>query len=108
MIDWSRVKELKDEVGQEDFMEVAEMFLEEVDEVVERLQANPNPDCLKDDMHFLKGSALNLGFAEMGVFCQKSEQAATTGDIDGIDIAELVKIYVASKEIFETSEAQAA
>ncbi len=108
MIDWSRVEELKDEVGQEDFVEVAEMFLEEVDEVVARLQTSPNPDSLKDDMHFLKGSALNLGFAEMGVFCQKSEQAATTGDLDSINIAELVKIYSASKEIFETAGAQAA
>lgn len=108
MIDWSRVEELKDEVGQEDFLEVAEMFLEEVDEVVERLQTNPDPSSLKDDMHFLKGSALNLGFSAMGVFCQKSEQAATIGDIDSIDIAELVKIYTASKEIFETSGAQAA
>jgi len=108
MIDWSRVEELKDEVGQEDFLEVAEMFLEEVDEVVERLQANPNPASLKDDMHFLKGSALNLGFSEMGVFCQRSEQAATVGDTFIIYFAEILYIYTASKEIFENSDAQAA
>jgi len=108
MIDWSRVEELKDEVGQEDFVEVAEMFLEEVDEVVDRLVSRPNPSSLKDDMHFLKGSALNLGFSEMGLFCQKSEQAAAAGDASSIDIDELVRIYTTSKEVFETSASQAA
>ena len=33
MISWERVNELRDEVGQEDFLEVVEIFLEEVDEV---------------------------------------------------------------------------
>ena len=35
MIDWSRVNELRDEVGAEDFEEVVELFLEEVEEVIE-------------------------------------------------------------------------
>ena len=30
MIDWPRVKELKDEIGAEDFGEVVDLFLEEV------------------------------------------------------------------------------
>lgn len=108
MIDWSRVEELKDEVGEEDFVEVADMFLEEVDEVVARLQSAPDPATLKDDMHFLKGSALNLGFADMGRFCQESEQSATEGNTGSIDIAKLIAIYRASKDIFAQAGANAA
>ena len=34
MIDWSRVSELREEVGEEDFAEVVELFLDEVDGVI--------------------------------------------------------------------------
>ena len=34
MIDWARVSELRDEVGEGDFDEVVELFLEEVDEAI--------------------------------------------------------------------------
>ena len=37
MIDWARVSELRDEVGAEDFDEVVELFLEEVDEAIAAL-----------------------------------------------------------------------
>ena len=35
MIDWKRVRELRDEIGEEDFSEVVDLFLEEVEEVGE-------------------------------------------------------------------------
>ena len=38
MIDWARVSELRDEVGAEDFDEVVELFLEEVDEAIAALR----------------------------------------------------------------------
>ena len=31
MIDWTKVTELREEIGDEDFQEVVELFLEEVD-----------------------------------------------------------------------------
>ena len=44
MIDWTRVDELRNEVGNDDFLEVAELFLEEVDEVISRLTDAPAED----------------------------------------------------------------
>ena len=38
MIDWARVSERRDEVGEEDFDEVVELFLEEVDEAIAALR----------------------------------------------------------------------
>ena len=38
MIDWARVSELRHEVGAEDFDEVVELFLEEVDEAIAALR----------------------------------------------------------------------
>ena len=37
MIDWERVRELRSEIGADDFAEVVEMFLSEADEAVTRL-----------------------------------------------------------------------
>ena len=34
MIDWERVRELRSEIGADDFAEVVEMFLSEADEAV--------------------------------------------------------------------------
>ena len=36
MIDWERVAELKDEVGDDDFAEIADLFLAEVEEQLAR------------------------------------------------------------------------
>ena len=40
MIDWTRVQQLKDEIGASDFEEIVVLFLEEVEEVVERLKTS--------------------------------------------------------------------
>ena len=99
MIDWDRVYELRGEVGEEDFGEVIELFLEEVDEVMTRLSAEGS-DNLEEDLHFLKGSALNLGFAEFGTLCQAGEKAAASGQGDTVDLAQVISAYHASRSDF--------
>ncbi|WP_442970022.1 hypothetical protein [Roseovarius sp. ZX-A-9] len=43
MIDWSRVAELRSEIGAEDFDEVVELFLEEVEAEISVLRAGCPP-----------------------------------------------------------------
>jgi len=62
MIDWNRVDELRTEVGPEDFIEVVDLFLEEVDEIIDRFRNGAQEENLEETLHFLKGSALNIGF----------------------------------------------
>ena len=100
MIDWSRVDELRDEIGAEDFAEVVELFLEEVDEIVERLTQAPDPARYREDMHFLKGSALNLGFRTFATHCADGEQMAAAGDCGTIDLGTVLDSYRASKAEF--------
>lgn len=38
MINWDRVAELREEVGVDDFAEIIELFLEEVDAIIELLR----------------------------------------------------------------------
>ncbi len=100
MIDWNRVTELKDEIGEDDFAIVAEMFLEEVEEVIGRLKANPKPALFEQDMHFLKSSALNLGFKALTALCAVGEREAAAGNFEAVPLAPLFKTYDASKAEF--------
>lgn len=63
MIDWDRVTDLHDEVGAEDFEMIVGLFEEEVGEVIARLRADPAVERMEEDLHFLRGSALNLGLS---------------------------------------------
>lgn len=100
MISWSRVAELKEEIGEEDFAEVAEMFLEEVDEVIERLRKSPDPGLYEQDLHFLKSSSLNLGFEELSRLCGEGERMAAQGNPDAVELGPVFETYSASKEVF--------
>lgn len=97
MISWERVDELREEIGPEDFDEVIEIFLEEVDAAVEKLQASGGTTDLEGTMHFLKGSALNIGFDEMSRLCQAGETAASRGQNDSIDVRDVIQSYDRAK-----------
>lgn len=99
MIDWGRVIELRDEVGADEFEPVLELFIDEVEEVVMRLSKD-DPERLERDMHFLKGSAWNLGFADFGALCQQGETLASKGRHDQVSLEDLVGCYSTSKQIF--------
>ena len=102
MIDWTRVRELKDEIGEEDFAEVAEMFIGEVEEVIDRLKTAPDPARYEEDLHFIKSSALNLGFSDLSALCQNGERLAASGDSASVDLAPVFASYAASKTAFLT------
>lgn len=107
MINWDRVAELKEEVGVEDFDEVIELFLDEVDSVVDRLAAAPELSKLEEDLHFIKGSALNLGFDHLGQLCQTGEKMAASGQGAEVNVDEIIKTYRASMHEFNKETAAA-
>ncbi|MBN2741459.1 MAG: Hpt domain-containing protein [Rhodobacteraceae bacterium] len=100
MIDWERVAELRSEIGADGFAEVVELFLDEVEAVVMALGQKPGK--LEDEMHFLKGSALNLGFRDFGAQCQKGERLAASGHARDVNLDEILNCYGASKAQFMT------
>lgn len=100
MIDWKQVKALQNDVGQESFPDIVEIFIEEVEEVITRLRSSPDPATLGDDLHFLKGSALNLGFSEFSGMCEIGETASAKGAADDVDVSALINSYHQSKTMF--------
>ncbi|MEX0338864.1 MAG: Hpt domain-containing protein [Arenibacterium sp.] len=101
MINWGRVKELKQEVGEEDFGEVVEMFMEEVDEVLTPMRRGENdPLTLESDLHFLKGCALNIGFDGFSDLCHDGEKRAATGQGGSVSITRVIEVFDRSKDAF--------
>jgi HPt (histidine-containing phosphotransfer) domain-containing protein len=106
MIDWDRVKELRNEIGADDFAEVVEMFLEEADEAIARLPTNVTAKALESDLHYLKGAALNLGFVALSGLCQEGERRAAAGSTD-VNLNAVCQVYADSKLAFEAGLDQA-
>ena len=101
MINWEQVKELESEIGAEDFGDIVEIFIEEVDEAVSALDgATLDGDELASAMHFLKGSSANLGFAVLAAYCSDGEVKAKSGDGADVDLAHVVTLYNDSKAQF--------
>ncbi|MDO8881436.1 MAG: Hpt domain-containing protein [Pseudotabrizicola sp.] len=99
MIDWGRVQELQTEIGPDCFGEIVALFLEEADDVISRLRALADARSLENDLHFLKGSALNLGFSDLARICQNGEREAASGSVD-VAIETVIEIYQKSRSAF--------
>lgn len=99
MIDWNRVRSLRDDIGAEEFDEIVEIFLEEIDETVVDLEKTPQGE-LEHRLHFLKNGALNLGFHILSDLCLRGEKAAAAGNTSTIDIPEIVKAYWTARSSF--------
>lgn len=86
MIDWNRLNALRDDIGKEDFADVALLFVSEIEEKLTSLQADPKA-MTADDFHFLRGSAVNLGLTSLAEACTHAEAACNAGiapDIAGV------------------------
>lgn len=91
MIDQSRLDELRAEIGSEDLAEVIGMFCEEVEEALSKLGGTSAEDTV-NHLHFLKGSALNIGLTSVSDLCRSEElrlrqDPTAQPDIDAIKSA---------------------
>ncbi|WP_136443355.1 Hpt domain-containing protein [Pacificoceanicola onchidii] len=103
MIDWARVGELREEIGPEDFGEVLELFLMEVEGAIDLLDgAQGDPVVTEEQMHFLKGASLNLGFADLAALCETGERAAAAGDANAVPFGKVRATFDQSKAAFLT------
>jgi len=100
MINWARVNELKCDIGEENIGEIVEIFLEEVEGVLDELRQGPDRTKVKCAAHFLKGSALNLGFERLGAVCSKGESLNKEKAETDTLVADILSVYEASKSEF--------
>jgi len=100
MINWARAHELEEDFGKEGLGEVVDLFLSEVEEALGRLAATQDAATLEDNLHFLKGSALNLGFDAVGALCVAREDAVSAAAGGAFVVGPLKEMYQASRAEF--------
>lgn len=100
MIDWDRVGELKEEVGADAFGEVVEIFLDEMDEAIAALPDQNGADALSEALHFLKGSALNIGFSGLAALCVAGEETCRAGQADTVNTHDIADGYADARKVF--------
>ena len=96
MINRARIQELKEEVGEDDLIEVIELFCEEVEEVLKALDSTTQGE-MPGQLHFLKGSAMNIGLDAVSELCKAEELRLRTDPNAPADIAAIRSAYAASK-----------
>lgn len=94
MIDWSRIEELREEVGEEDFEEIAVLFLSEIQDAVQDLPGITDRQARSEAFHGMKGSAMNLGFGDFAALCAKGE--ADPDLVDTLHLAETLNQSLAA------------
>ncbi len=93
LIDWDQVRNLREEIGPEAFDQVVDLFLAEVGAALDSFDADADAPALRASLHALKGSCLNLGFAEMAKLCKRWEMAASLGETAHVDLPRLRVLY---------------
>lgn len=92
MIDWTKLAELRADIGGEDFDEVIALFLGDTDAAVAALAETPG---LGARLHYLKGSAATVGLAGFARLCEAGEDAAARGR--AVDLFALRACYARSR-----------
>jgi HPt (histidine-containing phosphotransfer) domain-containing protein len=78
----------------------------EVEDALTRLDgASDDLAQMQELLHFLKGSALNLGFRQVCDMCSKGEVDAGNGSLT-VDAAALKALYSKSRTVFEAEYKQ--
>ena len=98
MIDWTRVLTLHDEVGADEFRPLVELFLDEIEGVMMSIDA-ADPPRFEEKLHFLKGSAWNMGLRALGALCELWETLVIRGGGDSLDVGQLFDCYGQSKQL---------
>lgn len=99
MINWTRVDEVRADMG-DAFGDLVEAFLDEMDEGMRHINQSATPAILAAALHFLKGAALNLGFASFADLCARGESLANAGKAPAFDAAALRQCYTLSRAAF--------
>lgn len=98
MIDWTRIDDLKHELGEDDFEEVFEIFLDEVQDSVDSLKNAPKGAALEAILHSVKGNAITVGFSKLAELAGAGEVKAGQGS--DVNLQEIAAAHSESKTAY--------
>ena len=93
MLDLDQLETLQAEIGADGYAEVADLLVCEIADGITALGTQPTGADLSAQFHYLKGSALNLGFRDFAALCAQGEQGEQGLPVD---TAALQQVFDAS------------
>lgn len=100
MIDWTKVTDLRYELGAENFHEMVGIFVQELDEVIGELDERVELATLPELLVFMTDSSDRLGFSAFAEACRERELALDPQGIEFIDVEHLIILYCESRVAF--------
>lgn len=97
MIDWDRIRELRHDVGEDEFGVILRLFLDEFEGVLNRLRGDDTGRLLAD-LSFLKDGARTLGFRRFAILCAELERSIAALAPRTFCPEALAHCYAASKQ----------
>ncbi len=101
MIEWSRIDELRNMVGDRRFGDITRLFFHEIETELAGLRNGMVDGTLRQHLHSLKGGAASLGFQELSKRCEAAELAASQNQLEDADLKVITQTYQKSRVIFE-------
>lgn len=96
MIDWERVREVQEQVGEAEFHTMLKLTFDEIELICARL-ALDGPREMEADFRFLKDRARANGFGQFAHLCESSEGLVTSGRWTEVRLGHLLDCYAVSK-----------
>lgn len=100
MLDWTRISELQNDLGEDGFAELAVMFLDEIEQALDGLPGVSDPVMLAETLHMIKGCALNLGLGTVANCAAQLEQQAAGATGLEQELLALQEKFLASRQEF--------
>lgn len=97
MIDRDRIEELRTEMGHSGVTEMIALFESETAEALSRLAASPSKTEAAEELHFIRGMALNVGANKLAELCRDGEFRLAQGDSD-VPTRALAEAFLLSNE----------
>ncbi len=95
-IDWARLRQLREEIGDAEFVEVIDLFLTEGDAMIDGL-AGLEPPAYEAALHALKGAATNLGLEGLAALCAEGECLAASGRAEDVRVPRVLTAYASAR-----------
>lgn len=101
MLDWTRISELQNDLGEDGFAEMAVMFLDEIEQALHGLPgARADPVRLAETLHMIKGCALNVGLGAVASHAAQLEHQTPSATGLDQDFQALQQKFFASRREF--------
>lgn len=102
MIDQNRLSELRNDIGDDSIAEIIQLFCDEIEQAFAQLDSTDR-NTAAEALHFIKGSALNIGLVQVGQLCERAEAQLLNESHFNVSATDIKRAYSAARKFLMDS-----